>query len=377
MEDRTADVAIVGAGIVGLAHAYMLSKRGYRVVLFERDDFAVGASVRNFGLIWPIGQKLCDGVELAMQSRRHWIELADQAGFWLSHNGSLHLAHYEDEWDLLQEFYESSKKSLYDIKLLNAPETRQISDAVKATRLKGSLWSKTECTVNPREAIRKLPIWLGEKYNVQFRFGQQVKEISLPYISSATEKWKVGSVIVCSGADFESLYPKAFTQSDLIKCKLQMMKGRINARKNEIGPTICGGLTLRHYPSFKKCPSLARVDERYDAENMLLKKYGVHVLISQNEQREIIIGDSHEYGKTLEPFNNVEIDQLIIDYMSTLLKFRDITITQHWNGTYAKSQNSLYFKTCVEKDVMVVNGFGGAGMTLSFGVAEQLVNDHF
>ncbi len=42
MSEHKADIAIVGTGIVGLAHALAASKRGHSVVLFERTPQAQG-----------------------------------------------------------------------------------------------------------------------------------------------------------------------------------------------------------------------------------------------------------------------------------------------------------------------------------------------
>ena len=66
MTIRSADIGVVGGGIIGLAHAYHALRAGKKGVLFERDSFAVGASVRNFGLLWPIGQDPKIGLALAL-----------------------------------------------------------------------------------------------------------------------------------------------------------------------------------------------------------------------------------------------------------------------------------------------------------------------
>src|SRR5690606_12854799 len=69
MQEQRADIAVVGGGIVGLAVALATARQGRQVVLFERSDPAVGASVRNFGLVWPIGQPTGPTHDLALRSR--------------------------------------------------------------------------------------------------------------------------------------------------------------------------------------------------------------------------------------------------------------------------------------------------------------------
>ena len=49
--DTTADVAIVGGGIAGIATAYVLAREGATVVVLERGELAEGASGRNAGFV--------------------------------------------------------------------------------------------------------------------------------------------------------------------------------------------------------------------------------------------------------------------------------------------------------------------------------------
>ncbi|MFN8342598.1 MAG: TIGR03364 family FAD-dependent oxidoreductase [Cyclobacteriaceae bacterium] len=374
MKNLSADVAVVGGGVAGIAIAYQAARKGLKVVLFNREEFAVGASVRNFGMVWPIGQEPDAGLTLALRSREIWLELSKRAGFWINPSGSLHLAHELDEVDVLHEFLSLYQREFPEAKWLDPAQTLQRSSVVNPEKLRGALWSPTECVINSREAIRRLPIWLGETYQVALRYGHLVREVDYPSVVTATEKWTADQIYICSGADFETLFPEVFRQSGITRCKLQMMKAVTRERDYQIGPSLCGGLTLRHYASFSKCESLTKLDARFDAEQPFFKEHGIHVLLSQNNYGELIIGDSHHYGLTLEPFDHSAIDEAILNYLHGLIELKNFAISERWNGTYPKLKGSLSLVQEVVPGVTVVNGFGGAGMTLSMGTAEEILH---
>jgi FAD dependent oxidoreductase TIGR03364 len=188
------------------------------------------------------------------------------------------------------------------------------------------------------------------------------------------EQYSADLVFICSGADFETLYPEAYNNLPLTRCKLQMMRMAAQPGNWHIGPALCGGLSLIHYKSFAKAPSLLLLRRRYEQELAEHVRWGIHVMVSQNGRYELTVGDSHEYGLSPDPFDKAFINQLILDYLQTFARFRDHTITATWNGVYAKltnGENHLFESP--EAGVYLFNGLGGAGMTLSFGLAEEIV----
>ncbi|MFN3839380.1 MAG: TIGR03364 family FAD-dependent oxidoreductase [Cyclobacteriaceae bacterium] len=372
---HTAAIAIIGAGIVGLAHAYMALRKGYTVVLFDRDEYAIGASVRNFGLIWPVGQLPGVGLNRAMRSRQHWLTISKEAGIWLTTNGSMHLAYTNDELSVLEEFLHLHNEAGYSVRLLTPAEVIAMAPLVNKSGLKGGMFSNTECTVYSRQVIRRIPLWLREKYGLILRFGKQVKDIAFPEVFTDEECWRVDHVLICSGTDFQTLYPQLFDKQHITKCKLQMMRAEFIHQTKALGPSLCSGLTLRHYPAFSQCPSLSLLDARYDRENSDFKKYGIHVLVAQNAEGELIIGDSHEYATTHDPFDSEHINKLIWDYLSRFVHTDNLRVTERWHGIYPKLLNgALDMVVKPEAGVTVINGLGGAGMTLSFGLAEEVVD---
>lgn len=364
---------MVGGGIVGLAHALALAKSGRRVVLFERTSPAVGASVRNFGLVWPVGQPGGPRHERAMRSRAIWADVATAAGLHMAETGSLHLAYRQDEWAVLEEFAATQNGSAHGRRLLSAGETLRRSPSVHAEGLMGSFWSPTECTVDPRQAIREIPGYLARVHGVHLAYATTVLRVSLPVVETTAGAWSVDHVIVCSGQDFETLYPDVFAAADITRCKLQMLRTVPQPADWALGPALCAGLTLAHYDSFKGCGSLAALKARLAAEFPFAAEHGIHVLLSQTSRGELTIGDSHHYGPTVDPFDRTDIDEEILAHLGAFFHAPDPRIAERWHGVYPKMTNGASELVRIpEPGVRIVNGLGGAGMTLSFGLAEEV-----
>src|SRR5213595_950583 len=116
---NTSSAIVIGAGIVGLATARSLSLKGYNVTVIERSEKAIGASIRNFGMIWPIGQPDGKLYNRAMRSKMIWKEIADSISLPYEETGSLHVAYHDDEWEVLQEVHEIFLNNNRHVSLLN------------------------------------------------------------------------------------------------------------------------------------------------------------------------------------------------------------------------------------------------------------------
>jgi len=79
MPDAQSDVIVVGAGIVGLAAAYNLARRGLSVRVFERGAPGGEQSSRAWGFIRQQGRHPAE-LPLAADASRRWQDLSGQLG---------------------------------------------------------------------------------------------------------------------------------------------------------------------------------------------------------------------------------------------------------------------------------------------------------
>ena len=373
MKNRSA--IVVGAGILGMATARALAINGYKVQVIERSQFSIGASIRNFGMLWPIGQPDGQLYDRAIRSREIWKEYLNSSSISFNSCGSLHLAYSYEELDVLEELSSIFQDSGRPVTLITPEQIGNRFKGINQTNLKGGLFSNDEVIIDPREGIRNLPTYLNQKLGIEFIWGTTISRVKPGSVFSGSTRFDADLIFICSGADFETLYPEVFNQQKITKCKLQMMRFVSDKPNYNLGTSICGGLSLLHYKSFTASKALGILKAKLQNELPEHLKWGIHVMVSQNMKGELTVGDSHEYGLDFDPFDKHFINQLILDYLKKMVHIDQWRLIESWNGIYPKMTNGktdLHLE--VENSVHIVNGIGGNGMTLSFGFAEEIIN---
>jgi FAD dependent oxidoreductase TIGR03364 len=325
-------------------------------------------------MLWPIGQPAGPPRDLALRSLAIWLDLLREAGLWHGRVGSLHLAYHDDEAQILAEFVETEAGTGFPCELIGPNEVIRRAPGVRREGLRGAVWSPSEVCVDPRSVIARLPRWLAEIHGVRFEFGVPVLGYDRPRVVTPSGAWEADRLWACTGDEFHTLYPEAYRSSGLVRCKLQMMRTAPAADGWRLGPMLAAGLTLRHYRSFERCPSLSSLKARIAAEHPEFDRRGIHVMASQNDKGEVVIGDSHIYDD-LGPFDEAAIDELILGYLATFLDVPGLRVASRWHGFYAKHPTEPFVVVRPASGAVATIGVGGAGMTLSFGLAERVVNE--
>ena len=214
--------------------------------------------------------------------------------------------------------------------------------------------------------------WLHRVYGVDFHFSSAVTHVEAGELRVGDgSSHRFDEILICSGSDFATLVPEVFHGVRIRPCKLHMMRTESQPNGWRIGPHLAGGLTLRHYPNFRVCKNLERLSARIAQEAPELDRFGIHVMASQNHLGQVVLGDSHEYGDEVEPFDKCDIDGWILRELRKIIHLETWELQARWHGVYAKYTDGMFFEQLVAPGVRVFTGLGGNGMTLSFGLAEQ------
>jgi D-hydroxyproline dehydrogenase subunit beta len=364
----SADLVVVGAGIVGLAHAYHAVERGLSVIVVDAGEWATGASVRNFGhgcVTAQAGEVLA----IARDARGSWLRLAKETGLWLREGGTVLVARADDEYQVLTEFAAARPG---EVVLL---DPAAVAERVPAgPGVVGGAWFPADIRVDPRTAAGAIADWLAGR-GVRFRWGTTAHLVEPGAVVTSRGTIEAGRIVVAVGHDLDRHFPDLADAAGVRRCALRMLRVA-DPSGREIEPAVLTGFSLLRYDGFAACPTLPEVRRRLGAEQAELVETGLNLMFTQAPGGDLLIGDTHLYARTLDPFQPERLDDLVLAETARLLGVRSLTVRERWRGVYASGPEPFLIATPADR-IRVVSVTSGIGMTTALGLAPRVLDDLF
>jgi FAD dependent oxidoreductase TIGR03364 len=369
----TFDLAVVGAGILGLSCARAAAEKGLRVVVIDRDAQANGASVRNFGFVTVTGQERGQAWNRARRSRAVWQDVAEQAGIPVLQRGLWLTARRPEAVPLLEAFVRTEMGEGCEI--LSPAAARARCAALDARDTAAVLVSSIDLRVDSRTAIPKIAAWLGARHGVLFLRATAVLSVAPPRIETSRGVVHAGAVVVCPGDDLTGLFAERIAGYQVIRCKLQML--RLADPGFRLPGAVMSDLGLLRYPGYSQLPEAAPLHARIAAEQAEHLEQGVHLIAVQNADGSLIVGDSHAYAATPDPFASERVDRLILEEYAAATGRPAPPVLERWTGTYSSAAKRTMFIDAPTPEVRIVMVTSGSGASTGFAIGEEVVADLF
>ena len=203
--NKTSDVIIIGAGVVGCAAAYYLAKDGVKVTVIERREVACGASGRNGS---GARQSSRDPRELPLAMfgvQNLWPTLGEELGEDIEYvqNGKLTFGKTEADAKLLWKTYEEDKEM--GLEIYYTEDLKQIQEWCPpcSDDITSAIYCPTDGHANPMRttlALYKKASQLGAE------FYTETKVLKLEKVGGVIRRvitdhgvFEADSVILCAG----------------------------------------------------------------------------------------------------------------------------------------------------------------------------------
>jgi FAD dependent oxidoreductase TIGR03364 len=367
------DLAVIGAGIIGLAHAYSAARRGARVVVIDRDPRANGASIRNFGFVTVTGQERGESWRLARATRDVWADIAPQAGIALEQRGLILTLRRPESVAVAEAFLATEMGD--GCVVLDAAEFRARHAHIAASDALGALISPHEVRVESHTALPKLAAWLSEKNGVALLTETAVHAVAPPRIDTTRGPVYAETAIVCPGDDFVTLFGERIAAYRPRKCRLSML--RLAAPGFQLPAPVMSDLGLVRYAGYAALPEAAALRRRLEREQATHLAHGVHLIVVQSADGSLVVGDSHHYSDLPPPFAPAEAEACILDEFQRATGLPPPPVIERWVGTYPVADGRTYFIDAPSDSVRVVMVTSGTGASTAFGIAARTIADLF
>lgn len=368
------DIAIVGGGIIGLAHAYAAAVRGKKVIVLDRDAQNNGASIRNFGFVTITGQAPGDCWTKAWRTREIWEDVANAAGIDILQRGMLLAARHGPAETLIDAFLKTDMGS--ECEKITTREAQQRVPNLRPEAAQFALSSPHEIRVESREALPRLAAFLREKLGVTFQWNTHVHAVDAPSILTSNGIVEADMAIVCPGDDFTGLFAERLQKYEPTRCKLQMLRVTPQTGK-QFKATLLSELSLARSSGYQGLPGLAELRLQLNNEMPGQRANDIHLIVAQSSDGSLVVGDSHHYAKTPDPFGSTEVEEFMLAELDRVLALPGRSVSTRWVGTYASAPGRWRITDQPSDAVRIVVVTSGCGASTCFAIAEETIDGLF
>ncbi len=150
MAALSTDVVIIGAGVIGSAIAYKLTRAGFKVVLVDKGEPAGETSGACDGLVFCQSKKPGIHLQMAMESKKIFDGLVGQLPFDMEYEntGGMVTIESEAEYLAMEQYVEQQRTGGLDVTLLDAKTAHEMEPAL-ADSIVGAAYSPMDGQINP------------------------------------------------------------------------------------------------------------------------------------------------------------------------------------------------------------------------------------
>ncbi len=360
MSSQRYDLAVVGAGLVGLAHALAAARRGLKTIVLERDRAPAGRSLRDAGIVCPAGQTAGTSWLRARRSATLWMELGRLADFEVMPLGLLALAQSPEAATVLQDFA-VSRMGMGSLPLDRA-ELEQRLPAVADGVICG-LSAPEGCRFEPRRALPRLADFLG-RTGVEIACGIAATGIVTGRIETTSGLIRADRIVVAPGTDLQTLYPRIFEGHGVRLAGRHYLRLAPQPPSFRPGAVVIGDAGILAQGGFAGQRTATALRARPAA--------GPAVELVQAADGSLVVTAP---AATLDPFMTAAAEAAMLAAAAGLVAIPDPAVIERWQALTPVADGRDVIIVAPEPGIRLVSVTGDNAAGTALALAEEVVED--
>jgi FAD dependent oxidoreductase TIGR03364 len=207
---------------------------------------------------------------------------------------------------------------------------------------------------------------------VQFAWNTHAGSVEEGVVHTSRGDFHGARIVYACGHNLDRGFPDIAEDYGVQRCLLQMLEvappGNVR-----IGPAILTGTGMLRYSAIAAMPSVAAVRAEIEEQQPELLDRVVNLMLTQRPDGSVVLGDTHHYDRTHQPFDDEGVAELLLREGSRLLGAK-LTVRRRWRGIYAESPATDFLIAQPHPGTRVVSVTSGIGMTTALGLAPTVLD---